>query len=202
MRGAARSGYPEAKRPPGSRIPAEVPVPAGVTIALMRQLPMRRSWLHGLLVAGLCLAFLLQGLFGSRRKSPTIDEPNHIVSGASYIANRSITANPEHPPLLKELSGLSLALAGMRLPAGKPPAGLGTNRRLCLSVRRRCRAGPLLGTASALTAFHVPGTPDLLVGTGIGRPRSRTLRALFVCRRPDHGGAFLPGNNRRRRHHP
>jgi hypothetical protein len=67
-----------------------------------------------LAVAGLCLAFFLQGLLASRIKSPTFDETTHIVSGATYIATGHIVANPEHPPLLKELAGLSLALAGIR----------------------------------------------------------------------------------------
>lgn len=65
-------------------------------------------------VATLCLAFFLQGLFASRVKSPTSDEPTHIMAGASYIATARIVANPQHPPLMKELAGLSLALAGIR----------------------------------------------------------------------------------------
>jgi hypothetical protein len=69
---------------------------------------------HGLLVAALCLVFFLQCLFASRTKSPTFDEPIHIVSGASYIATGKISANLQHPPLVKELAGLSLALAGIR----------------------------------------------------------------------------------------
>lgn len=71
-----------------------------------------RNW-PGLAIGSLCLAFFLQGVFASRLKSPTNDEPNHIMSGASYIATKSIVANPQHPPLLKELAGLSLALAGI-----------------------------------------------------------------------------------------
>ena len=66
------------------------------------------------MVALLCLAFLLQCLFASREKSPVFDEPVHIVAGASYIATGKISANLQHPPLVKELAGLSLALAGIR----------------------------------------------------------------------------------------
>jgi hypothetical protein len=66
-----------------------------------------------LVVAALCLAFFLQGYFSSLVKSPTSDEPIHILAGATYVATRDIVANPQHPPLLKELSGLSLALAGI-----------------------------------------------------------------------------------------
>ena len=67
-----------------------------------------------MLAAALCLAFFLQGVCSSRLKSPTFDEANHIVSGASYVATRSIVANPQHPPLVKELAGLSMALGGIR----------------------------------------------------------------------------------------
>lgn len=71
----------------------------------------RRDWL---IAAALCLLFFFQCLFASRLKSPTSDEPTHIMAGASYLTQRSIVANPQHPPLLKELAGLSLALAGIR----------------------------------------------------------------------------------------
>jgi hypothetical protein len=73
-------------------------------------------------VAALCLAFFLQGLLSSLQKSPTSDEPIHILSGATYVATGDIVANPQHPPLLKELSGLSMALAGIhwRNRTGKP----------------------------------------------------------------------------------
>jgi hypothetical protein len=42
------------------------------------------NWHHRLLAAALCFAFFLQGLFSLHLKSPIVDEPNHIVSGASY----------------------------------------------------------------------------------------------------------------------
>jgi hypothetical protein len=64
-------------------------------------------------VAALCLAFFLQGFFSIRLKSPSNDESLHIMAGASYISTGSIAINPQHPPLLKELAGLSMALKGM-----------------------------------------------------------------------------------------
>jgi dolichyl-phosphate-mannose--protein O-mannosyl transferase len=50
----------------------------------------------------------------------TNDESVHIMAGRSYIATGKIIANPQHPPLLKELAGISLALAGI---PWKDPAG-------------------------------------------------------------------------------
>jgi len=84
----------------------------------------RDEVLCGVLAVILCGAFFLQGFFASRHKSPTNDEPVHIVSGAAYISTRTIVANPQHPPLMKELAGLSLALFGIRLhDAANRPAG-------------------------------------------------------------------------------
>jgi hypothetical protein len=60
--------------------------------------------------------FFVQGILASRLKSPVFDEPFHISAGLSYIEYREVVANPQHPPLLKELAGISLWLAGIRLP--------------------------------------------------------------------------------------
>jgi hypothetical protein len=72
-----------------------------------------RYWIAA---GALALAFLLQSFFASRIKSPTYDEPAHIGAGLSYVETGTIKANPQHPPLLKELSGLTLLAAGIRLP--------------------------------------------------------------------------------------
>jgi hypothetical protein len=44
------------------------------------------------------------------------DEPPHLASGLSYVSTGVFRGNPQHPPLLKELSGLSLLLGGIRWP--------------------------------------------------------------------------------------
>jgi hypothetical protein len=49
-------------------------------------------------------------------KSPTSDEPPHIASGLAYVAKAVFRGNPQHPPLLKELSGLGLLAGGVRWP--------------------------------------------------------------------------------------
>jgi len=69
-----------------------------------------------LVAAALILVFMLQCFFASRLKSPTYDEPPHIAAGLSYLETRVFHANLQHPPLLKELSALSLLLAGVRWP--------------------------------------------------------------------------------------
>ncbi len=62
-----------------------------------------------------CLLFttllLLIATTSMRRKSITADELSHLPSGYTYVALKDFQLNPEHPPLLKYLSGLSVATA-------------------------------------------------------------------------------------------
>src|SRR5450432_4062125 len=66
--------------------------------------------------AVLLAIFFLQLFFASRAKSPAWDEPGDIASGVAYIQKGALTVNPQHPPLLKALSGLFLTWAGARWP--------------------------------------------------------------------------------------
>ena len=60
--------------------------------------------------------FAAQILLETSFKSPSSDEPPHIASGLSYVSTGIFRGNPQHPPLLKELSGLSMILGGIRWP--------------------------------------------------------------------------------------
>jgi len=67
--------------------------------------------------AALIVIFLLVTFSEARRKSPTSDEPPHIAAGLSYFVTHQIfRADPQHPPLLKELSALSMMAAGIHWP--------------------------------------------------------------------------------------
>jgi len=66
--------------------------------------------------AVLLLAFLLQCFLASRVKSPAWDETGDIAAGVSYLLTGSFTVNLQHPPLLKELIGLSTLVSGARWP--------------------------------------------------------------------------------------
>jgi len=70
------------------------------------------------LAAGLlAIVFLGQAWTASLLKSPTSDEPPHIAGGVSYVNTGRIVVNLQHPPLLKEVSGLSLKIgAGVGWP--------------------------------------------------------------------------------------
>jgi hypothetical protein len=69
------------------------------------------------LVAGAILAvFLGLSYSESAVKSAAFDEPAHIAAGLSYLETGVFRANLQHPPLLKEISGLSMLLGGIRWP--------------------------------------------------------------------------------------
>ena len=74
--------------------------------------PCGLSLLAGVLIA----AFLAQAFLAGRVKSPVFDETGDIAAGLSYVQYGEVRANLQHPPLLKELAGFPLWLAGMRLP--------------------------------------------------------------------------------------
>src|SRR4051794_27232515 len=69
-------------------------------------------WLVGVLLS----AIFLQSFLASRVKSPAWDEVGGIAAGLSYWRTGKFTVNAQHPPLLKELSGLSMLIGGMRWP--------------------------------------------------------------------------------------
>jgi len=73
----------------------------------------RAYWFAALALSAL---FFAVSLAESLQKSPSSDEPPHIASGLEYVATGTFRGNPQHPPLLKELSGLSLLAAGIRWP--------------------------------------------------------------------------------------
>jgi hypothetical protein len=74
------------------------------------------SW-SGWFSAALIAIFLLVVFSEARLKSPAYDEPPHIGAGLSYFVTHEIfRANPQHPPLLKELSALSMMAAGIHWP--------------------------------------------------------------------------------------
>lgn len=53
-------------------------------------------------------------------KSATFDEVTHLPAGYSYLIERSIRYNPQHPPLIKEICALPLLLLHLRYPENPP----------------------------------------------------------------------------------
>jgi hypothetical protein len=54
------------------------------------------------------------GATSSINDSPVVDEIPHIGSGYSYIQQGTYEMNPEHPPLAKDLAGISLTMLGIK----------------------------------------------------------------------------------------
>ena len=70
---------------------------------------MKKYWLKILLILTfLFSAFLL--ISSARLDSQTTDEAIHLVAGYSYLTAHDFRLNPEHPPLIKELSALPILL--------------------------------------------------------------------------------------------
>ena len=66
-------------------------------------------WILTLLITFILAILAFSSSFGD---SLTIDESPHIASGYSYVIKGDYRLNPEHPPLLKLLSGISIWLGG------------------------------------------------------------------------------------------
>src|SRR3989339_880736 len=63
------------------------------------------------LFASLMLVIMLSlSFFAMLGDSQTMDEVSHLPAGYSYITQKDMRINPEHPPLIKDLSGLSVWL--------------------------------------------------------------------------------------------
>jgi len=54
------------------------------------------------------------------QENQTIDEGSHLSSGYTYITTGDFRLNPEHPPLIKELSALPLLLLPIESPLNHP----------------------------------------------------------------------------------
>jgi len=63
----------------------------------------------------LSVMFILM-FFSSKGDSNIVDEVAHIPAGISYITKGDYRLNPEHPPLIKDLAAIPLALAGFTFP--------------------------------------------------------------------------------------
>ena len=59
-------------------------------------------------VAVLLLGLFVVAVFSIRNDSATMDELAHLPAGYSYVSQKDMRLNPEHPPLIKDLAGLPL----------------------------------------------------------------------------------------------
>ena len=76
--------------------------------------PQHPSWWATIIALALLIVMAVLAGGAARRESAVIDEVAHIGAGLSYVQKLDLRLNPEHPPLLKVLSGISLALHGAK----------------------------------------------------------------------------------------
>lgn len=74
---------------------------------------------------GFAAAFLLGLMFllaavSSWNDTATFDEVAHIPAGYSYLTKRDFRINPEHPPLIKDLSAMPLLFLDLNFPTDVP----------------------------------------------------------------------------------
>ncbi|MFH1183272.1 MAG: glycosyltransferase family 39 protein, partial [Candidatus Moraniibacteriota bacterium] len=73
------------------------------------------------IAAGLMLlAMFLLALLSIRDDTFTFDETAHVSAGYSYLTQRDYRMNPEHPPLIKDLSAVPLLFLNLNFPENNP----------------------------------------------------------------------------------
>ena len=64
--------------------------------------------LANIIAAGLLIFIFLMAFFSMRDDSATMDEVAHLPAGYSYLTQKDMRLNPEHPPLMKDLAAIPL----------------------------------------------------------------------------------------------
>ena len=82
--------------------------------------PSLASWRTVAAIGLLAVMAVLAGGPALFRESPAFDEIAHIGASTTYVHKFDLRFNPEHPPLAKVLSGLSMAAGGVRADYGSP----------------------------------------------------------------------------------
>lgn len=71
------------------------------------------------IVAAILLVMFVLSIFVSRGDAAIMDEVAHIPAGYSYVKLHDYRLNPEHPPLLKDLAGISLQFLHVTFPTNE-----------------------------------------------------------------------------------
>jgi hypothetical protein len=81
----------------------------------------KRKWVGAACIALLCMLAVGRSWWGTRLDTFTVDEPWHVVAGASYLRDNDFRLNPEHPPLVK-LAAASALRSDFKLPTVMAPS--------------------------------------------------------------------------------
>ncbi|MFH1656292.1 MAG: glycosyltransferase family 39 protein [Candidatus Nealsonbacteria bacterium] len=69
-----------------------------------------------ILASALLIIMIGMALFSMKEDTLTFDETAHIGAGYSYLSQRDMRMNPEHPPLIKDLSAVPLMFLNLNFP--------------------------------------------------------------------------------------
>lgn len=91
---------------------------------------------HSTLIVSLILgAFFILSLTLAWQEAATFDEKAHVPAAYSYVRYGDMRLNPEHPPLLKNLSGLPLLFMDITFPVESDEWRFGVNEQWVLGER-------------------------------------------------------------------
>jgi Tfp pilus assembly protein PilF len=80
-----------------------------------------KSYIAPLICTVFAMIFAITSISSFVQKSPTVDEPAHLLSGYANFKWRDYRANPEHPPLAKLWAALPLLFMDVRDPRATTP---------------------------------------------------------------------------------
>src|SRR4030042_36976 len=79
-----------------------------LTHSIFKQIkPMKESTTR-LIAAALIIFMVVVALWSLTADTAIMDEVAHLPAGYSYVTQQDMRLNPEHPPLIKDLSGLAV----------------------------------------------------------------------------------------------
>ncbi len=94
------------------------------------------------IIAGfLIIVMLVLAFTSSLGDSLTMDEQSHIPAGYSYLTQKDFRINPEHPPLVKDLSAVPLLLLNLNFPKEHPSWKEGINEQWWFGSELLYRSG-------------------------------------------------------------
>ena len=77
--------------------------------------------LTNIIAACLLMLMFFLAVFSMKDDSATMDEVAHLPAGYSYLTQKDMRLNPEHPPLIKDLAALPLLfIKGINFPSALP----------------------------------------------------------------------------------
>ncbi|KKP58961.1 MAG: Glycosyl transferase, family 39 [Candidatus Moranbacteria bacterium GW2011_GWF1_34_10] len=75
---------------------------------------------HTLIIVVVSIIFLSVSILNAHKDAATFDEIAHIPAGYSYLSEHEVRLNPEHPPLIKNLSALPLLFMNLNFDTTQP----------------------------------------------------------------------------------